>query len=148
MYNKIFKKNLAWKVKVKSCPTLCDPMDCSLPGSSVHGIFKGRVLKWVAISFSKGSSRPRDQARVSWVVGRCFYYLSHQGNLKQVLSLKKKEKWLRRQSCRPRGLNLELQSIIPKPWNLTEFVQLNFEIAWDWRFLYLFFFSLFACKCL
>ena len=37
------------KVKVKSCPTLCDPMDCSVPGSSVHGIFQARVLEWVAI---------------------------------------------------------------------------------------------------
>ena len=38
----------------QSCPTLCDPMDCSLPGSSIHGIFQARVLEWVAISFSKG----------------------------------------------------------------------------------------------
>ena len=37
----------------QSCPTLCDPMDCSLPGSSVHGIFQARVLEWVAIAFSK-----------------------------------------------------------------------------------------------
>ena len=37
----------------QSCPTLCDPLDCSLPGSSVHGIFQARVLEWVAISFSK-----------------------------------------------------------------------------------------------
>ena len=44
----------------QSCPTLCDPMDCSLPGSSVHGIFQARVLKWVVISFSKGSSHPED----------------------------------------------------------------------------------------
>ena len=36
----------------QSCPTLCDPMDCSLPGSSIHGIFQARVLEWVAISFS------------------------------------------------------------------------------------------------
>ena len=48
------------KAKVKSCPTLCDPMECSLPGSSVHGIFQARVLEWVAISFSRGSSQPRD----------------------------------------------------------------------------------------
>ena len=41
----------------QSCPTLCDPMDCSLPGSSIHGIFQARVLDWVAISFSRGSSR-------------------------------------------------------------------------------------------
>ena len=44
----------------QSCPTLCDPMECSLPGSSVHGILQARVLEWVAISFSRGSSRPRD----------------------------------------------------------------------------------------
>ena len=43
----------------QSCPTLCDPMDCSLPDSSVHGIFQARILEWVAISFSKGSSGPR-----------------------------------------------------------------------------------------
>ena len=40
----------------QSCPTLCDPMDCSPPGSSIHGIFQARVLEWVAISFSRGSS--------------------------------------------------------------------------------------------
>ena len=40
----------------QSCPTLCDPVDCSLPGSSVHGILQARTLEWVAISFSRGSS--------------------------------------------------------------------------------------------
>ena len=44
----------------QSCLTLCDPTDCSLPGSSVSGIFQTRVLEWVAISFSRGSSQPRD----------------------------------------------------------------------------------------
>ena len=44
----------------QSCPTLCDPMDCSLPGSSIHGILQARILEWVAISFSRRSSRPRD----------------------------------------------------------------------------------------
>ena len=47
-------------------------MDCSLPGSSVHGIFQARVLEWVAISFSRGSSGPRDRSRVFCIVGRCF----------------------------------------------------------------------------
>ena len=47
------------------CPTLCDPVDGSLPGSSVHGIFKVRVPEWVTISFSKGSSQPRDRTQVS-----------------------------------------------------------------------------------
>ena len=45
----------------QSCLTLCDPMDCSLPGSSVRGIFQAIVLEWIAISFSRGSSRPRDR---------------------------------------------------------------------------------------
>ena len=42
------------------CPTLHDPMDCSLLGSSVHGIFQEKILEWVAISFSRGSSQSRD----------------------------------------------------------------------------------------
>ena len=54
------------------CSTLCDPMDWSLPGSSVHGILQGRILDWVAISYSKGSSQSRDQTRVSCIVGRFF----------------------------------------------------------------------------
>ena len=41
---------------IQSCPTLCDPVDCSLPGSSVHEIFQARVLEWVATAFSRGSS--------------------------------------------------------------------------------------------
>ena len=56
----------------QSCPTLCDPMDCSLPDSSVHGIFQARILEWVAISFSRGSSQPRDRTRVSHIVDRGF----------------------------------------------------------------------------
>ena len=56
----------------QSCPTLCDPVDCSLQGSSVHGIFQARVLEWVAISFSRGSSWPRDRTQVSRIAGRCF----------------------------------------------------------------------------
>ena len=52
--------------------TLCDPMDCSLTGSSVHGIFQARVLEWIAISFSRGSSWPRNQTRVSHIAGRRF----------------------------------------------------------------------------
>ena len=56
----------------QSCPTLCDPMDCSLPGSSIHGIFQARVLEWVAISFSRGSSWPRDRIRASRIAGRRF----------------------------------------------------------------------------
>ena len=54
------------EVKVSpSCPTLCDPMDCSQPGSSVQGILQARILEWVAIPFSRGSSQPRDGTQVS-----------------------------------------------------------------------------------
>ena len=63
---------LACCVKVKSCLTLCDPVECSLPGSSVHGILQARILEWVAISFSRGSSRPRDSTWVSHIAGRRF----------------------------------------------------------------------------
>ena len=56
----------------QSCPTLCDPMDCSPPASSVHGILQARILEWVAISFSRGSSQPRDWTRVSCIAGRRF----------------------------------------------------------------------------
>ena len=58
---------------VLSCPTLCDPMDCTLPGSSVHGIFQTRILEWVAISFSRGSSWPKVISSIS-CVGRWILY--------------------------------------------------------------------------
>ena len=55
----------------QSCPTLCDPMDCP-PFFSVHEIFQARILEWVAISFSRGSSRPNDQTQVSHIACRLF----------------------------------------------------------------------------
>ena len=57
----------------KSCPSLCDTMDCSPPGFSVHGILQARILEWVAISFSRRSSWPRDQTHVS-LFGRQILY--------------------------------------------------------------------------
>ena len=56
----------------QSCPTLCELMDYSPPGSSVVGIFQARSLEWVAIPFSTGSSLPRDQTRVSCLAGGFF----------------------------------------------------------------------------
>ena len=53
-------------------PILCNSMDCSPPGSSVHGILQARVLEWIAIPFSRGSSQPRDQTQVSHILGRFF----------------------------------------------------------------------------
>ena len=56
----------------QSCLTLCDSVDCRPPGSCIHGISQARILEWVAISFSRGSSRPKDQTRVSRIAGRHF----------------------------------------------------------------------------
>ena len=54
------------------CLTLCDPMDCGPPGSSVHGILQARILEWIAISFSRGSSQPRDRTHTSCITGGFF----------------------------------------------------------------------------
>ena len=56
----------------QSCLTLYDPVDCSPPSSSVHGLFQAGILEWVAISFSRGSSQPRDWTQVSRIAGRRF----------------------------------------------------------------------------
>ena len=60
----------------QSCPTLCNPMDRSPPGSSVHGILHARILEWIAIPFSRVSSRPKDQTCVSCIscIGRQILY--------------------------------------------------------------------------
>ena len=62
---------------LQSCPTLCNPMEHSLPGSSVHGILQARVLEWVAVSFFRGSSWPRDGTCVSYIsyIGRQVFFL-------------------------------------------------------------------------
>ena len=59
-------------MRAQLCLTLCDPMDCSPPGSSVHGILQARILEWVVISFSRGSYLPKDQTHVFCVscIGR------------------------------------------------------------------------------
>ena len=54
------------------CLPLCDPVDCSLPGSSVHGILQARILEWAAIPFSRGCSQPRDRTQVSRTAGGFF----------------------------------------------------------------------------
>ena len=61
-----------WSEVARSCSTLYDPVDCSLPGSSLHGILQARTLEWVTISFSRGSSQLRDQTPVSHIAGRRF----------------------------------------------------------------------------
>ena len=68
------------KVKVaQSCPSLCYPMNCSPPGSSIHEILQAGILEWVAITFSRGSFQPRDQTLI-YIWRQFLYGLSHQGS--------------------------------------------------------------------
>ena len=68
------KKERKKVISLSHVRLFADPMDCSLPGSSIHGIFQAKVLERVAISFSRGSSQPRDQTWVSCTAGRCFTF--------------------------------------------------------------------------
>ena len=61
-----------WSEVSQSCRILFDPMDCRLPGSLVHGILQAGVLEWAAISFSRGSSQPRDRTQVSHIADKLF----------------------------------------------------------------------------
>ena len=63
---------------LQSCSVLCDPIDCSPPGSSVHGILQAKILEWVAKFLSRGSSQPRNQAHVSSLAGE-FFTIEPQG---------------------------------------------------------------------
>ena len=110
----------------QSCPTLCDPMDCSLPRSSVHGIFQARVLEWVAIAFSRGSSQPKDRTQVSCIVGRRFTVWAITLSTVQVPYF-----------CLGKG--------VPEAWVLSElFFSGGFIYCWGWAPLLL----LLYCLCL
>ena len=72
----------------KSCLTLCDPMDCGPPGSSIHGISQARLLEWVAVSVSRGSSQPRDWAHVSWIGRQILYQWAGRCRAAQLASIR------------------------------------------------------------
>ena len=97
--------------------TLCDPMGRSLKGSSVHEIFQARVLEWVAISFSRGSSRPRDRTQVSCIAGRCFtVWATMCGERAPPLAkVMRKEAWHMQRWDQASGVSLEiLEQSTPK----------------------------------
>ena len=73
---KIFSYHCECAKSLQLCLTLCDPVDCDSPGSSVHGILQARILEWVAMPSSRGSSRPRDRTCVSYVsrIGRQVFF--------------------------------------------------------------------------
>ena len=120
-----------WMVLVTySCLSLCDPLDCSPPGSSIYRILQARILNWVSISFSRGSSWSRNRTQVSLIADRFFYCLSHQRNSKEAIiaiveiHLEEQRVWTPPQATQPRGpllgrhdprmFNFEGQQILPK----------------------------------
>ena len=74
-------------------PNSCNPIDCSPPGFSVHGILQARILEWVAISFSRGSSQPRDRTRVSCIA--CGFFTNVVSALKKMRGPSLVVQWLR-----------------------------------------------------
>ena len=75
--NCVFSFNGKLVLVTQSCLTLCDPMDCSPPDSSVHGILQARIVRWIAISFSRGSSQPMDRTHVSYISCTGIGFLYH-----------------------------------------------------------------------
>ena len=107
------------------CLTLCDSMDCSPTGSSVQGTLQARMLEWVAISFFKGSSQPRDQTAVSCTAGRFFTVwatLESQGSLYlriEMLSLLFKElQWRQQQDGKSRVVVLQIKFLFTVSWGI------------------------------
>ena len=88
---------LGLKVKVLvtlSCPTLCNPMDCSPPVSSVHRILQARLLEWVTISFSRGSFQPRNRTWVSRIAGRFFTVWATKDQIFKVECFRRALMWI------------------------------------------------------
>ena len=81
-------------VHPQSCPTLCDPKDCSPPASSVHGILQGRTLEWVALPSSRRSSWPRNWTQVSRIAGRFFTNWATRGSYSTQLCKFGKNHWI------------------------------------------------------
>ena len=104
-----FMKSESVVLVAQSCPTLCNPMDGRLWGSSVHGTLQARMMEWVAISYPRGSSQPRDQTHVSWIIGEFFTFwatreaiLLHDRPINWETRCWGKEQWLFGKVNRPR----------------------------------------------
>ena len=125
---KISHCSSALGVYAQSCLTPCNPLDCSLPGSSVHGIFQARILEWIAISSSRGSSSPRDETLNS-CIGRQILYLCTTweepnclySNTKLKVERKKKRMVVHRALCYRLNVclspqNASVEGIVEKQW--------------------------------
>ena len=120
----------------ESCLTLCDPVDCAPPGSSVHGILQARILEWVAMPSSRGASRPGDPTQVSLIAGKFFTIWTNFGHMWRerrsgqpawkwqsvgkwwpfTLNSNSVEKWLRIQSTLVQILARPLRDYLISPW--------------------------------
>ena len=103
-----------WAKLLQLCLTLCNPMDCCPPGSSVHGILQGRILEWITTSSSRGSPQPRDRTRIFYIscIGRrVLYHWCHLVSPKQLYPNFKKRK---RKKCKLSGPKSEC--ISPGDW--------------------------------
>ena len=109
---------------LRLCPSLCDPVEYSPPGSSVPGISQTRILKWVVITFPRGSSQPRDQTWVSHVAGRVFTIWASE----QTLPVGKKRSKLKCLSHATAHLYLESQ---------TDIIKVLFDASWQSRRTYI-----------
>ena len=113
------------------CLTLCDPMDCSLPGSFVHGIFQAIVLEWIAISFSRGSSQPRAWTWVSCIVDRCFTVWATREVL-WMWELDYKENWVLKNWC---FWTVMLEKTLESPLDCKEIQPVHHEGNQSWIFI-------------
>ena len=107
-YATCFKTEPANTKSGQSCPALCDPVDCSPPGSSVRGILQATILQWVAISFSRGSSQPGDWNWVSCITRQILHRLNHKGSTHTNLTCTRKRDKnsnLKEAWTRPTGLS-------------------------------------------
>ena len=116
LYMESKKKDRNESKVAQSCLALWDRMDYSLPGSSIHGIFQARILEWVAISFSRGSSRPRNQTRVSSTAGRRFTVWATREALVIQKNLPTKQKEIQR--LRTQNYGCQREGIIRDFWKI------------------------------
>ena len=125
------------------CPTFCDPMDCSLPCSFAHGILQARILEWLAISFSRGSSWPRGLTHISCIsfIGRqILYQLSHYSATKRNKTGPFVVRWMDLESVIQSKVNQKKKNkyhmisyINIYVWNLEKMVQMKLFAREGWR---------------